>query len=75
MHCLICQGEGTITPAIGICVHCGAACCDRHGTMTITTRNVPTGNVVEQVPVETRAFTCETCLAMGAHVPARAWAQ
>lgn len=70
MHCLICHEEGTTTPAIGICVQCGAGCCEKHSTMTTSTRSVPTGNVLEQARVKTRALTCERCLSLASHAPA-----
>jgi hypothetical protein len=61
MNCFFCSAEGTPAVAVGTCVECGCAACDRHGAVDLVLISVRTGNMFEERPVEARRFRCAAC--------------
>ncbi len=64
MNCFDCGALGTATPAVGVCVECGAAVCARHAQITARwlTRTEPINRVVTVEP-PTRILRCTLCQA------------
>ncbi len=61
MGCFLCSADGLRAPAVGVCISCGCAACDRHGDVEIVRRFERTGNLFEQRPVAVRRFSCAAC--------------
>lgn len=61
MNCFFCSGEGTPAVAIGTCVECGCAVCERHGAVDMIVTSVRTGNMFEERPAQARRLRCAPC--------------
>ena len=61
MNCFFCSAEGVPAAAIGICIDCGCAACERHGAVEIVLISVRTGNMFEERPAQARRFRCAAC--------------
>ncbi|MFE0759945.1 DUF2180 family protein [Streptomyces smyrnaeus] len=61
MHCYDCYREGTETPAVAVCVDCGAAVCPRHlhSESEPVRESMSTGRVWS--PGEGRRMVCLVC--------------
>ena len=64
MNCFDCAALGTTTPAVGVCLDCGAAVCARHAQVTPhwLTRTEAINRVVSVEP-PTRILRCTLCQA------------
>ncbi len=64
MKCLDCARNGTTTETIGICQHCSAGVCDKHGTLISDPVTVPAVVMGTRVlPLSARLLLCSHCLA------------
>lgn len=64
MKCLDCARNGTATETIGICQHCSAGVCDKHGTLVSDPVTVPAVVMGTRVlPLSARLLLCSHCLA------------
>ncbi|WP_081978402.1 DUF2180 family protein [Cellulomonas carbonis] len=62
MNCFDCSQDGTTTPAVGVCSHCGAALCTGH--VTACSKEVRHENGLGSPTVADpagRALCCTTC--------------
>src|SRR5512132_3130997 len=61
MNCYFCSGEGTSSVALGTCIECGCAACERHGAVDLIVTSVRTGDMFEERPAQARRFRCFAC--------------
>jgi hypothetical protein len=61
MHCYDCSKEGKETPAVAVCVDCGAAVCPRHlvSEPEPVRRSMSTGRVWSRT--DARRVLCQVC--------------
>ncbi|NLU76678.1 DUF2180 family protein [Streptomyces sp. HNM0575] len=62
MHCYDCHSlEGTATPVLATCVHCGAGLCAAHANATPHSVHRVTGTGTALQPTAARRILCTTC--------------
>ncbi len=64
MNCLDCHLGGSVTPAVAVCHHCGAAVCGEHAMIApLTLSRVEPVNVTVPVEPPARRVHCAVCAA------------
>lgn len=66
MNCFFCSDEGSRAVAVGVCIDCGCAACERHGAVETVRISVRTGNMFEERPMDVRRFRCAACRSLSA---------
>lgn len=61
MNCFECTADGLITPAVAICISCGAALCSSHTVVDRAQLDVPSLGNPAAVPAGGRRLHCRTC--------------
>ena len=59
MNCYEHALTDAVFPAIVACVHCGVGVCDEHSELLKGTRDVPTGNLMQERHVQARWLVCQ----------------
>lgn len=74
MDCFFRSDDGSRAEAVGVCIDCGCAACERHGAVETVRRSVRTGNMFQERPIKVRRFGCTACRSLiASQVILRAW--